>query len=215
MVDLITEPYLQQLERWPRSGRQILAQFDDRAIVVYQAYRTTIGHWAVEHGRLGGSDFDIGRMTWIKPNFLWMMYRSAWGTSRNQEVVLAISLSRSGFEEVLRAAVPSAFTEHGAFATRADWRQALIASSVRLQWDPDHEPSGARVARRALQLGLRGEFARRYVEEWTLDVRDLSGFVAEQRQHVQAGRLEQLRTPRESAYAIADPVLAARIGIAA
>ena len=45
------EPYASQSERLPQSGRHILAQFDDEAIVVYQAFRPAIGHWAVEPSR--------------------------------------------------------------------------------------------------------------------------------------------------------------------
>jgi len=26
----------------------------------------------------------MNRMTWIKPNFLWMMYRSGWASKKNQ-----------------------------------------------------------------------------------------------------------------------------------
>ena len=32
-----TEPYLEQQSRWPSSGRHILAHFDEKTIVVYQA----------------------------------------------------------------------------------------------------------------------------------------------------------------------------------
>ena len=35
-----------------------------------------------------GENFNINRMTWIKPSFLWMMYRSNWGTKKNQECIL-------------------------------------------------------------------------------------------------------------------------------
>src|SRR4051794_25066955 len=84
-VKLITEPYLVQNARWPRSGRHIPAQFDAESVVVYQAYNLSIGHFAARHGYFGG-DFSTSRMTWIKPNFLWMMYRSGWGTKENREV---------------------------------------------------------------------------------------------------------------------------------
>jgi hypothetical protein len=40
-------------------------------------------------------------MTWIKPSFLWMAYRSGWGTKPGQERVLAIKIKRSGFEWAL------------------------------------------------------------------------------------------------------------------
>lgn len=74
-MKLQVERYVDQRSRWPRDGRHILAQFDADSIVVYQAYRPEIGLFAAEHGYLGGPYFSRGRMTWIKPNFLWMMYR--------------------------------------------------------------------------------------------------------------------------------------------
>ncbi len=40
----------------------------------------------------------MNRMTWIKPNFLWMMYRSGWAVKKNQERILAIKLTKKGFE---------------------------------------------------------------------------------------------------------------------
>jgi Domain of unknown function (DUF4291) len=92
-MQLRIEPYLKQQENWPPSGKVILAQYDADSIVVYQAYRPSIGHFAAENGYFGG-DFKLSRMTWIKPNFLWMMYRSGWGSKEGQEVTLAIRLQR-------------------------------------------------------------------------------------------------------------------------
>ena len=63
---LETKPYLEQVRCWPTQGRHILAQFDDDSVVVYQAYRPAIGHFAAEHGYFGG-DFSLDRMSWIKP----------------------------------------------------------------------------------------------------------------------------------------------------
>ena len=37
-------------------------------------------------------DYSTTRMTWIKPNFLWMMYRSGWAEKKGQENILAIYL---------------------------------------------------------------------------------------------------------------------------
>ncbi len=78
-MTLLLESYTAQRALWPAQGRQLLAQFDDDTIVVYQAYRPEIGHYTAQHGRFGGG-FSFERMSWIKPNFLWMMYRSGWGT---------------------------------------------------------------------------------------------------------------------------------------
>ena len=53
--------------------------------------------------------FSLNRMSWIKPNFLWMMYRCGWATKADQEVVLAVRMKRSAFDEILRRAVHSSF----------------------------------------------------------------------------------------------------------
>ena len=88
---LKTEPYLDQTARWPQTGRHVLAQFDDTSVVVYQAYRPSIGEFAAANGYFGGPDFAFSRMSWIKPNFLWMMYRCGWGRKAGQESVLAVA----------------------------------------------------------------------------------------------------------------------------
>ena len=67
------------------SGRHVLAQYDAETVVVYQAYRPSIGAFAATHGYFGGG-FSPSRMSWIKPNFLWMMYRCGWATKEGQEV---------------------------------------------------------------------------------------------------------------------------------
>jgi hypothetical protein len=207
---LIAESYLAQNARWPRSGRHVLAQFDATSVVVYQAYRADLGQFAAHHSRFGGG-FSPGRMSWVKPNFLWMMDRSGWGTKRDQEVTLAVRLKRDAFDEILRRAVHSAFVPE-VYATPADWQRAVARSDVRLQWDPDHGPSGGPVERRAIQLGLRGEALARYAEEWLLDVEDISEFVREQRANAEPPH-EGLLTPREEVYPVADPVVASRLGL--
>src|SRR5262245_21691403 len=81
-----SEKYVYQCSVWPSTGRHILAQYDAESVVVYQAYRRSIGEWAIRHQKLGGPHFNDSRMSWIKPNFLWMMYRSGWGTKDGQQV---------------------------------------------------------------------------------------------------------------------------------
>ena len=98
-----------QAARWPAAGEHVLAHFDADTIVVYQAYRESIGRYAIAHGQLGGPDFSFDRMSWIKPNFLWMMYRSGWGTKPGQEVTLGLRVRRSFFDRLLRDAVASSF----------------------------------------------------------------------------------------------------------
>src|SRR2546426_971389 len=199
-MTIVTEPYLDQLKRWPTSGRHILAHFDGTAIVVYQAYRLAIGQFAAVNQRFGG-EFSLNRMSWIKPNFLWMMYRSGWGTKLGQEITLAIWLRRDAFEEVLGKAVHSTYVPE-VYRSPECWKARLGESSVRLQWDPDHDPSGAKQERRALQLGIAGEVLRRYARDWILRIEDISGFVSQQRLLSQAKGFSGLVTPSEAVYPI-------------
>jgi len=210
-MQLRTAPYLEQKQRWPLSGRHILAQFDEESAVVYQAYRPAIGHFAAQHGYFGG-DFSLGRMSWIKPNFLWMMFRSGWGTKEGQEVTLAVWLRRAAFDAILREAVHSTFVPE-VYPSEADWQRAVGGSSVRLQWDPDHNPTGHKVERRAIQLGLRGDVLARYAREWVVRIEDVSAFVEEQRPHAQPAAYDRLILPREEVYPVADPAVARRLGI--
>jgi hypothetical protein len=210
-MTLVTESYAAQVACWPRAGRHILAQFTDDAVVVYQAYRPAIGHFAARHKFFGGT-FSLNRMSWIKPNFLWMMYRSGWGTKEGQEVTLAIWLQRTAFDDILRQAVPSSFAP-AVYADEAAWKRAVAQSSVRLQWDPDHAPDGSALERRAIQLGLRGDMLTQYARAWIVDIEDISDFVAEQRPRAQLGDHARLMTPREKVYPIGDPEIAARIGV--
>ncbi len=201
-MNLKTEPYLQQADRWPSRGRVILAQYDADSIIVYQAYRPSIGQFAVKHGYFG-DDFKLSRMTWIKPNFLWMMYRSGWGTKEGQEVTLAIRLKRSAFDLILAQAVHSKYSPE-LYENEQALAKAIATSDVRLQWDPDHTPTGQRVERRAIQLGLQRSAAVNYSRDWILSIEDISEFVAEQRQQFIAGNYDALLTPSEFVYEVGD-----------
>lgn len=203
------EPFVSQSVRWPKSGRVILAQSDSESVVVYQAYRPNAGHFAAKHGYFGDG-FRMSRMTWIKPNFLWMMYRSGWGTKEGQQVTLAIRLAREAFDEILKKAVHSSYNER-VYSSHDDWKKAVADSDVRLQWDPDHDPSGAPLDRRAIQLGLRRPTVEKYARDWILSIEDISEFVEHQRQVVAAGKLEQLVIPSETIYVVTDAAVSAKL----
>lgn len=208
-MELQTEQYLNQKARWQPRGRVILAQYDADSIIVYQAYRPSIGNFAAQHGYFG-EDFKLSRMTWIKPNFLWMMYRSGWGTKEGQKVTLAIRIQRSAFDSILAQAVHSKHIPE-IYENQKAWSYAVKTSDVRLQWDPDHSPTGGKLERRAIQLGLQGETAIKYSREWIVSIEDISDFVTEQRQHVISENYDALFTPSEYAYEVSDLKTAKRL----
>src|SRR5690349_9880256 len=101
MFGLKTELYQESIKRLPVSGQRIIAYQDETSIVVYQAYKKSIAEFAVANQCLGGAEFSYSRMSWIKPNFLWMMFRCGWAAKENQEAVLAIKVSKKFFVEIL------------------------------------------------------------------------------------------------------------------
>lgn len=197
--------YSEQLKEWPKSGYHIMAQYDDEKIIVYQSYRKEIGEFAVKNQFFGGA-FSLDRMTWIKPNFLWMMYRNGWGTKEGQEVVLAIHLKREAFEKYLQNAVYSSYAIEFEVSYE-EWQSQVKSSSVRLQWDPDHSPYGEKLERRAIQIGLRDEFTRSYSKEDILLIEDISNFVKEQYKFVQNKELDNLLIPAEKPFLFEDEKL--------
>ena len=95
----------------PPSYRQIRARYDSETVRVYQAYRSEIADAAMAAGRFV-PPFSLDRMTWIKPSFLWMMYRCGWATKPGQERVLAVDITREGFEWALSHSCLSHYEPH-------------------------------------------------------------------------------------------------------
>jgi len=122
-------------------------------------------------------------------------------------------LRREFFDSLLAQAVPSTW-DRDLYATSEDWARAVGRSAVRLQWDPDHHPSGAKLERRAIQLGLRGDVLKAFATSELLEVFDLSEFVVEQRDRLGSGGMASLVTPRERVYQPADPCVMNRLGLA-
>ena len=197
-MKLKLKKYTEQLKEWPASGYHIMAQYDEEKVIVYQSYRPEIGNFATKNQFFGGP-FKYTRMTWIKPNFLWMMYRNGWATKEGQEVVLAIHLKREAFESYLSQAVYSSF-QSDLYKDWDDWQNHVKSSSIRLQWDPDHNPYGGKLERRAIQIGIRNEEIIKYAKEDILEIEDISEFVREQHQFVLAKDLDKLIVPAEKPY---------------
>ncbi|WP_292008268.1 DUF4291 domain-containing protein [Chryseobacterium sp.] len=194
-MKLRLKKYKEQLPYWPENGYHIMAQYDDEKIVVYQSYRKDIGEFAVKNQYFGGN-FSLERMTWIKPNFLWMMFRNGWGKKEGQECVLAIHLKLDAFKKYLENSVYSSYNEK-LNISREEWQNQVKNSSVRLQWDPDHDPFGNKLERRAIQIGLRGEFIHSFAKEDIILIEDISDFVSEQYQLVWEDKLNELLLPEE------------------
>jgi len=169
--------------------REIRAIHDERTVRVYQAYNDAIADAAVAansfRGPLEKGLWSDRRMTWIKPSAVWMAYRCGWGVlkDRNQARVLALDVSRSGLEELLRQARLS----HG--GPEAQCRDGAVV----VQWDPERfmDPQASekqaftrRAARiRSIQIGLRGHAVQHLLDpRFVLQITDVTAAFASARQ---------------------------------
>ncbi|MFD7745472.1 DUF4291 domain-containing protein [Streptomyces sp. NPDC059698] len=168
---------------------EIRARQTASTVTVYQAYRPAIGLPAARDGRFP-QVWKRDRMTWIKPSFLWMMYRCGWGAKEGQEVVLAVDIDRAGLAWALAHAELSHYVP-GVHADRAAWKRGLRTAPARVQWDPERDLGLNPLPYRSLQLGLSGEAARRYADEWTVAIRDVTPLAREVHAAVRAGERER------------------------
>ena len=179
-------------------SKEIRALYTEKTIRVYQAYNKQIAEEAVRLGTFG-PHFSMDRMTWIKPSFLWMMYRCGWGEKENQEHVLAIDICRDGFDRAVNAAVISTYSEKSGI-TREEWQALIKASDIRVQWDPEKDIHGNNLSYRSLQLGLRGKALSEYVNEWIVNITDITEYVKELNRLRAAGEDIRDRLPKEEVY---------------
>lgn len=200
-------------DRLPASGRCIVASQTAEDIIVYQAYNHAIADWAVANQSFGGPAFSYNRMSWIKPNFLWMMYRCGWASKHNQERVLAITTRKTDWEDFLREAVFSSYQSE-VYQSPDNWKQELTASEVRLQWDPAHDPYGKKLDRKAIQIGIKGNMLRRFGTEMVQRIDDVTEYVKLQKCYVDAGDLDELEVPQETLYEVMDKRILPGIGLA-
>mmetsp|Transcript_10068 Transcript_10068/g.21256 ORF Transcript_10068/g.21256 Transcript_10068/m.21256 type:complete len:230 (-) Transcript_10068:253-942(-) len=173
--------------RWPGRGeREIWASYNDETVRVYQAYRDEIADAALE-AQSFVPPWKTARTTWIKPSMTWMAYRSGWAKKdKGQSRILAVDLKREWFDWLLEHAVlakdqgPQRCREVEAPLT--DGRADIV-----VQWDPerdlghsdgDHFKSSWLTHRlpgiSSLQMGLRGETAKRYASEFVASIIDVT-----------------------------------------
>ncbi|ADP83734.1 DUF4291 domain-containing protein [Pseudofrankia inefficax] len=202
------------VDRRPADGagmREVLASHTAATLTVYQAYSPAIAGPALRAGTFV-EPFRVGRMTWVKPSFLWMMYRCGWATKPDQERVLAVEIGRDDLLWALARACLSSF-EPGQHADPRSWRAALAAAPVRVQWDPDRDLYLRPTGRRAIQIGLGPEASRHYVSSWIRSIRDVTPLAREIHARVQADDLDGARAllPEEHPLALPSEI-ARRLG---
>ncbi|MCU1799158.1 DUF4291 domain-containing protein [Pectobacterium polaris] len=154
--------------------KQIRAYYTSSFIRVYQAYSDEIADSTLANGKFISPPFSLSRMTWIKPSFLWMMYRSGWAKKDpGQNRILAIDLTHSGFREIINQGVLSHRNDDGCLSNDG-WKRKVSDSDVVIQWDPERDLLLQKLDYRTIQIGLRREAVKRYTEEWIVDIKDIT-----------------------------------------
>lgn len=183
-----------------RPDCEIRAVYDTDTIRVYQAYSDPIADSALAHGTFVSPPFKMERMTWIKPSFLWMMYRAGWGMKdAGQKRILAIDITRDGFEWALAHACLS---EADPSMSERQWQQLKDTSPVRVQWDPERDVQLHRLDYRAIQIGLSKKAVDSYVHQWIRRIDDVTPLAHRIAALVSAGDVEAAKSllPEERPY---------------
>lgn len=184
--------------------RQIRAAFDDRTIRVYQAYGDAIADAALERGTFVSPPFKKDRMTWIKPSFLWMMYRAGWGYKDDQQRrILAIDISREGFEWAL---AHSCASHPDPDMSREQWEAVKAAAPVRVQWDPERDLHFNPLPHRSIQIGLSKAAVELYVGKWISGISEVTPLAHRIHALVEDGQLDEATRllPGERVYRTLD-----------
>lgn len=157
--------------------REIRAKYDDDTITIYQAYSSPIAKAAVKEQKLSASpDFSLQRMTWIKPSWSWMMYRSGYATKdERQSHILALKMTHKNFQDLLSLAVVC-----GGGALSDEDR----ARAVRVQWDPERDPALRQLPYRSIQIGISRDISKKWSEEWIESIEDVTEMATKLKQVV-------------------------------
>lgn len=196
-ISLQLTSYEEQQASLPTEGNHFIAHEADDTLTFYAAFNDAIANYAVANQRFGGHAFSFNRMTWIKPSFMWMMYRSEWATAENQQRILALRIRKQDAVKMLQEGVLSSF-DATKYTDEAAWKQDLSQSEVRIQWDPDHDEFGMKLKRKAIQIGLKGEVLRKFATEMLSQIEDITSFVTAQR--IQKSINSDFLVPQEKVF---------------
>ncbi|RPE05609.1 DUF4291 domain-containing protein [Chitinophaga lutea] len=187
--------------------RVIRALYNSNTVTVYQAFNSDIARTAVKNQTFVSPPFKKERMTWIKPSFLWMMYRAGWATKENQEHILSIRIKREGFEWALKNATLAHFDDT-VHSSQDGWKETVQTSPVRIQWDPEKDIRSQPLPYRSIQIGLSGIAVEKYIADWIVGVEDITAYCKHVHRLVQSDKTDEAGAmlPVEKPYPLPDGI---------
>lgn len=186
--------------------QEIRANYDNKTIMVYQAYGKAIALPAIENNRFD-APFSFNRMTWIKPSYLWLMERSNWGTKSNQDHILGIRLKRECWERALSFGVLTD-PDKTIYVNGQEWEKQFKKAKVHIQWDPERSIRGAKLQERSIQVGISRFLIEEYNNEWIEEIVDLTGLTKKIYQLRKLGKYKEAKRllPSERIYDLPDEI---------
>ncbi len=188
--------------------KEVFASYNRKYIRIYQAYNPSIANEAVKLQNFG-NNFNVKRMTWIKSSFLWLMYRSNWGTKKNQECILAIDVHRDFFDRMLEKAIltsPDSIMFDG-----NEWEKRFKNTDVYCQWDSDRSLGGNPLNRAAIQIGIKGEAISDFLDNGIYKIEDLTPTVRKWNERRKKRKLSIFELPAEKIYPVSDSKIRSRL----
>ena len=75
-----------------------------------------------------------------------------------------------------------------------------------MQWDPEYSLRNAQLDHRSLQVGLSRDIIAQYVNDWTVEIRDLTALAHEISAHWDSGDIERAEAllPPDEPYPLDD-----------
>lgn len=185
---------------------EIRANFDRDSITVYQAYRDAVAKPALEKQKFV-EPFSTKRMTWIKPSFGWMMHRSNWGLKHGQNNILAVQISRTGWEKALSLGVLTS-PEKSVFKSGNEWEEKFKAAKVHVQWDTERNYRGTALTYFSIQVGLSSNIIEEYVNDWVESISDFTPTVRKLHSLMRTGNMKNFKKllPVEKVYPVREEV---------
>jgi hypothetical protein len=198
--------------------RQIRAVYDSETITVYQAYSSAIAIPAVTQQRLNASpDFSMSRMTWIKPSWAWMLYRSGYSYKDSRQThILALRVRHSTFLSLLRGASLS----HNGNTPKIKSGGKTKSAGVVVQWDPERTVRLEKLPYRSIQIGIPGALVPKlidgivHIEDVSQRARELKGLLEAENDDAKEGHMglehlvERGLVPVEREYAVDEDIRA-------
>lgn len=99
-----------------------------------------------------------------------------------------------------------------AVLTSGVWNAEFEKAPVHVQWDPERSIRGADVGINSIQVGLGRTVIERYVNDWVIEIRDMTPLVRKLHALVGAGQVANARKllPPERIYPV-EPNIAKRL----